>query len=944
MKTRYLLYPFMLLMLFVGYGCGSTTTDSTTLSQPDTVTQSAQKGSVTFSVKFPASGASKALIDPRAQSIRIYWNNSSGFYNEIWLNAITAGVDGTVTTTIELTTGTYTFNAEAYDAPALDNGYGGLYSNGNLLGMATTTVGTILSGANNVKLAFLSGEWRFKDASGANAPITLNGGEVVHGFALESMVSGGVLSASAKKSTIDSSKPLGYSEFFMRYIGPDQTANGLSSDDFYGSSTDMVTAYSLNQFLGGASAQSNQNAFNSNYSMIDRNWGKIQTVGRPGDRLLTIAGFPESSFPTEIAGQFTTTAVDGSTMTGNLLEMIWDGNVHYPGTDAGMCGDYPMASRATSANIAKSQAIQSALSGVKKSAFVSSSVIGTWDSCVLVDLGLDLNGNSQVGDLGECTYNEWDQGWQAYMGGRYCSDWDSNGVIDYGDFSWRYDTFTESFSNIYAHPFVAKGAPLQLAATPSTIVTNQFVQYRNYEDATKSGYLAWIDYKNSGSLMQATDFVSVTLTDPNGATTTVTDPANFISTPYIGTSWNPASNSFNTGTYTGYSGWKISLGTNPLPTGIYTYTTALPTATLTSTANYPSNDIIPFVSSLSMNAHWNPDGSLTLSWTEPTGAFNNYQVVLHNPNTGREVFYGYVPTGVSLVTLSSDMINEIKSYAGLSPADPLNWVMQTRSVVSYNGVNQNYARGYSNPVAIPPQGLTTSQFVQYRNYEDATKNGYYASIDYKNNGSLISSSDLSSITLRDPAGVETSITSPALLIFPYIFASFTDNFTQTTYQGYSGYRFSLGTADIPTGIYTFVTDTQIGSFNATANYPSNTILPFVTSASMNYLWNPDGSLTLSWAEPAGTFGTYRITFINPLTNIEIFYGAAPPGTNQVTFSATLINQIRSNAGLSASDTMNWVMQTRNYVLNTNQQQDYARSYSNSVAITPAASSANFVIR
>ena len=101
-----------------------------------------------------------------------------------------------------------------------------------------------------------------------------------------------------------------------------------------------------------------------------------------------------------------------------------------------------------------------------------------------------------------------------------------------------------------------------------------------------------------------------------------------------------------------------------------------------------------------MAAQWNTDGSLTLSWTEPSsGYFDQYRVYLTD-QSGKVLFFGLVLPGVNQVTLSASLVQQISQNAQITGATSVNWNLRTRSISSSYGHN-NYAQGISDSVVLP---------------------------------------------------------------------------------------------------------------------------------------------------------------------------------------------------------------------------------------------------
>lgn len=223
----------------------------------------------------------------------------------------------------------------------------------------------------------------------------------------------------------------------------------------------------------------------------------------------------------------------------------------------------------------------------------------------------------------------------------------------------------------------------------------------------------------------------------------------------------------------------------------------------------------------------------------------------------------------------------------------------------------------------------TRQFLQFRTYENPASDRFAALVDYKDNGELLDSGDLLAARIYAPSGVQLSATTQFLsnLYTVATWDSALAQFTGVGTDGDSGFSFNLsGYSDLAAGSYRVEVDAINNQIlTSTIDYPGKVELPVVTSSSMQQLWNLDGSLTLSWSEPSGSFHQYRVVFSDQ-NNLPIFYGRVAPGVSQVTLQAELVQQIKQ---LSAPTQVGWIMQTRNYVNNDN----YARGVSNSVAIS-----------
>jgi len=232
--------------------------------------------------------------------------------------------------------------------------------------------------------------------------------------------------------------------------------------------------------------------------------------------------------------------------------------------------------------------------------------------------------------------------------------------------------------------------------TAALTLTRQFVQFATYENPADNHFRAWVDYKDNGNLLQAGDLLSASLFDPQGVEV-VPGSLQFIATNYAVAAWDPALSEFGLIGIDGDSGFSFNMDSQAdLAAGDYTFVVVPAVGSpLISTLSFPGKVELPTVAAASMSAQWNLDGSLTLSWTEPAGSFEQYRVVMYD-QSGNAIFFGRTVPGVNQVTLQAALVAQIGQTSQLTPQAVISWVMQTRA---YQGLD-NYARGISDPVAI----------------------------------------------------------------------------------------------------------------------------------------------------------------------------------------------------------------------------------------------------
>lgn len=227
--------------------------------------------------------------------------------------------------------------------------------------------------------------------------------------------------------------------------------------------------------------------------------------------------------------------------------------------------------------------------------------------------------------------------------------------------------------------------------------TGAFVQYRTSESPNNNRYVAYIDFRNNGQFIQEDDVQSVELYDQNTVQIIPNVPPQFILNPYTVARWNTATSQFEYIAASGDSGYWFDLSNylSITPGLLSFYVQPSQGLPFEYVVNFPAQISLVPVTSASMFSQWNADGSLTLFWSEPIDTFDQYRVVFTDSNN-KGIFYGRVSPGVTQVTLSESLIDEISVTGQLNFPTTINWRMQTRN---YDGVN-NYARSFSNPVPI----------------------------------------------------------------------------------------------------------------------------------------------------------------------------------------------------------------------------------------------------
>lgn len=223
------------------------------------------------------------------------------------------------------------------------------------------------------------------------------------------------------------------------------------------------------------------------------------------------------------------------------------------------------------------------------------------------------------------------------------------------------------------------------------------------------------------------------------------------------------------------------------------------------------------------------------------------------------------------------------------------------------------------------------QYLQYRTFDTQGTDHFRAFIAFRNNGQAAQPTDILSIDLFDQNGAHLIPATPPQF-YSYTYTSAAWNSVNSQFEliaplSDSGYLLNLSNyAGIASGTFTFAAQPATGyKLVELVFFPGQTSLIPVASGDMNYLWNPDGSLTLSWLAPVDTFDQYRVHFQDDSGN-ELFYGRVTAGVNQVTLAASLVQEISATGQLAGPSIITWRMQTRSYN-NDIGNNNYARSVS-----------------
>lgn len=429
------------------YGCGDSSSSGTQQlsDNPAPVdsapVQVAEKGTVKFQVKFPATGeVSKSLIDENTASIEVSWETYGASYETGSITLYPDPTTGIATGEATLTPGMARFKATAFDG-----------STPNPVALETVnTYGRIVSGPNSVILTFLTGDWTFVDATtGAASPLTLVGGEVLQGFKMKAI-----------NDYYYGDTP--YSMLWIDGTGTPFPTPTIIDHDMY-----FDGAAGINGSIIDGGDYNLTQGFGEDYWNMDTD---VLSQSAAGDRFIVVLGEDagEATFTTgngtDPTGYLDSTVADGKTITGSIFEATFESMSVVPvTTPTGVCtsesGYYSGGAAA---------ALVKAVSGVGKAAVPLGTLTVTFSECEDVDG--DGDGDMAYDYL---TYDANNNGQYDPADGDTFNDYNSDGNYDYVLYHAAEVNVTIDFSDANIHPFKATGSQYTEPPPGETTVTVQ---------------------------------------------------------------------------------------------------------------------------------------------------------------------------------------------------------------------------------------------------------------------------------------------------------------------------------------------------------------------------------------------------------------------------------------------------------------------------------------
>ncbi|MHB8764579.1 MAG: hypothetical protein ACYDA8_09645, partial [Deferrisomatales bacterium] len=459
-------------------------------------------------------------------------------------------------------------------------------------------------------------------------------------------------------------------------------------------------------------------------------------------------------------------------------------------------------------------------------------------------------------------------------------------------------------------------------------ITGAYLQYRNYEETARSSYRGWVELRRNGLPVAETDVRSVQLLDV--ADRSVGGEVRYYRSRYAGWHHDAATGQYQFREPYDSSGFS-ALPAADLPAGRYRYVVVDRAGNRSERGfDYGGKVVVPAVAAASMTATWRADGGLRLRWTNPASGFQSLVLVFWDAE-GKDIFYSRPAPGAQEVVIPGWVVGRVMDLA--SPGtDRLQWHVQTR--VNDAG-NMNHGRGYSAMVEIPLPARVSDGFIQYRTYED-TASAYHQShrlwlgLKGPHDRDLVPG-DVASLEVRDSSGTAVwSAANPAdqywaSRYYWYDWNAGAGSYNPPTLFSQSGLSGLAPGQTLPAGSYTAEAVMGGQTLRVPFTVPAPTALTPVASSSMSVQWQGDGSVLLSWANPADGYSQLRLVFYDDAGKDVLFVRPASDATS-VSIPAFLVEQVLE---LSGTSSFRWQVQTRLYDAAGNQ---VSRSLSRPVTV------------
>ncbi|MDM8525357.1 hypothetical protein QUF80_18455 [Desulfococcaceae bacterium HSG8] len=220
-----------------------------------------------------------------------------------------------------------------------------------------------------------------------------------------------------------------------------------------------------------------------------------------------------------------------------------------------------------------------------------------------------------------------------------------------------------------------------------------YLQYRTYSDHYE--YRGWLNLSARGEPINESDVRKISLEDSSGTPVSISSTPFYRERYYEGI-WNHLTNRFDS--FDGPaedSGFSIEFPDDILiSAGEYTYKVTTNEGDIVArTMYFPGAEESPAVKSESMKSRWTDDGSLEMTWANPSESSHHMRLTLMDQDWDTLV-YILLPPGADeteeiTLALSHSEVQKLTDFGSPSGAK---WQIDTRY---YTDEGMNYARGYS---------------------------------------------------------------------------------------------------------------------------------------------------------------------------------------------------------------------------------------------------------
>lgn len=194
-------------------------------------------------------------------------------------------------------------------------------------------------------------------------------------------------------------------------------------------------------------------------------------------------------------------------------------------------------------------------------------------------------------------------------------------------------------------------------------------------------------------------------------------------------------------------------------------------------------------------------------------------------------------------------------------------------------------------------------YLQYRTYSSSSKKAcYQGRLNFKmDNGKALPTDSIQQISLQNSTGAQIDINNTEFRKSQIYWGSWNGTQAQVEYSGpwnNSGYMIELPQdTTLSAGNYTYNAITSEGeSLDYTLNYPGiEPDFAAVNKSSIEYSWNNNGSLTISWKSPRVDFDGYMLYFRDKAKNKALLYIWLPKNfkdTPEVTIPRQIVKNIK----------------------------------------------------